>query len=42
MGILIAAIVLLPEGVAAMRAAVHNRLQTSLNLAVGSAIASMA
>ena len=41
-GILIAAIVLLPEGVAAMRAAVHNRLQTSLNLAVGSAIASMA
>ena len=41
MGILIAAIVLLPEGVAAMRAAVHNRLQTSLNLAVGSAIASM-
>ncbi len=41
LGILIAAIVLLPEGVAAMRAAVHNRLQTSLNLAVGSAIASM-
>ena len=40
-GILIAAIVLLPEGVAALRAAVHNRLQTSLNLAVGSAIASM-
>lgn len=41
LGILIAAIVLLPEGVAAVRAAIHNRLQTSLNLAVGSAIASI-
>lgn len=41
LGILIAAIVLLPEGVAAVRAAVNNRLQTSLNLAVGSAIASI-
>lgn len=41
LGILIAGIVLLPEGVAAVRAAVHNRLQTSLNLAVGSAIASI-
>lgn len=40
-GILIAAIVLLPEGVAAVRAAASNRLQTSLNLAVGSAIASI-
>lgn len=41
LGILIAAIVLLPEGVAAVRAAISNRLQTSLNLAVGSAIASI-
>jgi Ca2+:H+ antiporter len=41
LGILIAGIVLLPEGVAAVRAAIHNRLQTSLNLAVGSAIASI-
>ncbi len=41
LGILIAGIVLLPEGVAAVRAAVHNRVQTSLNLALGSAIASI-
>lgn len=41
LGILIAGIVLLPEGVAAVRAAMHNRVQTSLNLAVGSAIASI-
>ena len=40
-GILIAALVLLPEGVAAIRAAIANRLQTSLNLAMGSAIASI-
>ena len=40
-GILIAALVLLPEGVAAIRAAVANRVQTSLNLAMGSAIASI-
>jgi Ca2+:H+ antiporter len=40
-GILIAAIVLLPESVAAIRAAHINRLQTSLNLAIGSAIASI-
>lgn len=40
-GILIAAIVLLPEGVAAVRAAINNRLQTSMNLAMGSAIASI-
>jgi Ca2+:H+ antiporter len=40
-GILIAALVLLPEGVAAMRAAIANRVQTSLNLAMGSAIASI-
>ena len=41
LGILIAAIVLLPEGLAAMRAASNNRLQTSLNLAIGSAIATI-
>jgi Ca2+:H+ antiporter len=40
-GILIALLVLLPEGAAAVRAAAKNRLQTSLNLAVGSAIASI-
>jgi Ca2+:H+ antiporter len=41
-GILIAAIVLAPESVAAVRAARANRLQTSLNLALGSALASIA
>jgi Ca2+:H+ antiporter len=40
-GVIIAAIVLLPEGLAAYRAAVKNRLQTSLNLALGSALASI-
>jgi Ca2+:H+ antiporter len=40
-GIIIAAIVLLPEGLAALRAARQNRLQTSLNLALGSALASI-
>jgi len=40
-GIAIAAIVLLPEGVAAVRAAINDRVQTSLNLALGSAIASI-
>lgn len=37
----IAAVVLLPEGTAAVRAALSNRLQTSLNLALGSALASI-
>lgn len=41
LGIIIAAIVLLPEFGAAMRAARNNRLQSSLNLAIGSAIASI-
>lgn len=41
LGIFIAAIVLLPEFAAAMRAARNNRLQSSLNLAIGSAIASI-
>lgn len=40
-GILIAALVLLPEGLAAFRAARLNRLQTSMNLALGSALASI-
>jgi Ca2+:H+ antiporter len=40
-GVIIAAIVLLPEGLAAVRAALANRLQTSLNLALGSALASI-
>lgn len=40
-GVIIAAIVLLPEGLAALRAARTNRLQTSLNLALGSALASI-
>jgi Ca2+:H+ antiporter len=40
-GIAIAAIVLLPEAVAAVRAAIANRVQTSINLAIGSAIASI-
>ena len=41
LGIIIAAIVLMPEFGAALRAARANRLQTSLNLAIGSAIASI-
>lgn len=40
-GIVIAIVVLLPEGLAALRAAHANRLQTSLNLALGSALASI-
>ena len=40
-GIVIAALVLLPEGLAAVRAARANRLQTSLNLALGSALATI-
>lgn len=40
-GVIIAAIVLLPEGIAATKSARQNRLQNSLNLAVGSAIASI-
>jgi Ca2+:H+ antiporter len=40
-GIVIAALVLLPEGLAAFRAARANRLQTSMNLALGSALASI-
>jgi len=40
-GIIIATLVLLPEGLSALRAARANRLQTSLNLALGSALASI-
>lgn len=40
-GVVIAALVLAPEGLAAYRAAKRNRLQTSLNLALGSALATI-
>jgi Ca2+:H+ antiporter len=40
-GVIIAALVLLPEGIAALGAARANRLQTSLNLALGSALATI-
>lgn len=40
-GIIVAAVILLPEGLAALQAARSNRLQTSLNLALGSALASI-
>jgi len=40
-GIVIAGLVLLPEGLAAYRAASANRLQTSMNLALGSVLATI-
>ena len=40
-GVVLAAIILLPEGIAAVNAARNNNLQTSLNLALGSALASI-
>ena len=40
-GVVIAGLVLLPESIAAIRAAAANRLQTSLNLALGSALATI-
>ena len=40
-GVVIAMLVLLPESIAAVRAAVLDRAQTSLNLAYGSAMASI-
>lgn len=40
-GVIVAFVILLPEGLAALRAAQKNRLQTSLNLALGSALASI-
>lgn len=40
-GVVIAMIVLLPEGMASVAAATRNRLQNSMNLALGSAVASI-
>lgn len=40
-GVIVALVVLLPEAVAATKAASRNRLQTSLNLGIGSAMASI-
>jgi Ca2+:H+ antiporter len=40
-GVIIAAIILLPEGIAAVIAARNNKLQTSINLSLGSALASI-
>ncbi len=40
-GVIIALMVLLPEGIAAVRAARRERMQTSLNLALGSTIATI-
>jgi Ca2+:H+ antiporter len=40
-GLIVSSVVLMPEGYAAVRAARRNRLQTSLNLALGSALASI-
>ncbi len=40
-GVVIAAIVLLPEGIASVRAAQLNRLQNAVNLVLGSALASI-
>ena len=40
-GVVIALLVLMPETVAAIRAALANRLQTSLNLALGSGLATI-
>jgi Ca2+:H+ antiporter len=40
-GIIIAMVVLLPEGLSALRAARNNQLQSSLNLSLGSALASI-
>jgi len=40
-GVVIALLVVLPETIAALRAAHRDRVQTSLNLALGSAIASI-
>ena len=40
-GVVIATLVLLPEGIAAIKSALRNRIQNSINLSVGSAIASI-
>lgn len=41
LGIIIAGLVLLPESIAALKASYNNQLQNSLNLALGSALASI-
>jgi len=41
LGVVIAGLVLLPEGIASLRAALANQIQNSINLALGSAIASI-
>ncbi|WP_019518818.1 calcium:proton antiporter [Faucicola boevrei] len=41
LGIIIASLVLLPESIAAVKASFNNQLQNSLNLALGSALASI-
>lgn len=40
-GVIVAAIVLLPEALTALRAAREDQLQTSINLALGSGVASI-
>lgn len=40
-GVIIASVVLLPEGLAAIRAAKNNQIQSSINLGLGSALASL-
>jgi Ca2+:H+ antiporter len=40
-GIVIATVILLPEGITAIKAALRNELQTSLNLSLGSALATI-
>jgi Ca2+:H+ antiporter len=40
-GVIIALVILLPEGISAVRAAQRNHIQTSLNLGLGSAMASI-
>ena len=41
LGVIIASLVLLPESITAVKLALQNKLQISLNLALGSAIASI-
>jgi Ca2+:H+ antiporter len=41
LGVVIASLVLLPEGITAIKLALQNKLQISLNLTLGSAIASI-
>ena len=40
-GVIVAAIVLMPESGAALRSAAHNRMQPAINLALGSGVASI-